>query len=122
MAPNIQIPLLWIVLFLLALGVTSILCGIGIYYLISKRFKIASLIISAFLLLGIASFIFLKREFDSVGTNLIIWGFPFSLLGELFPFEGLMLYLSYLIAITINYLVLFGMVNFAHRLLTKQNS
>jgi len=119
---NLQIPLLWIALFLAALCITSILCGIGSYYLISKKFNIFALIISAVILLAFLTFRLLNNWSEPFDSNLIVLGFPYSILGYLFPLKGLIFSLFCLIAIVLNYLALFSIVNFVQRTATRLNS
>jgi hypothetical protein len=119
--PNLQIPWWWIVLFLAAFGGTTILCAVGIYYFISNKFDKTAFIISVVIAISLVIFISSITHSETINSILVVLGLPFSSLGVLFPLEGFPLFLSSLIAIAINYIALFSIVNFLHRLLAELN-
>lgn len=102
LSPPFEVPL-WIgLIFLAACAVFLFLSGIGIYYLISKKFDKISLIISALIL-----FIFVIPK----SFNPYYWAEIIKLYSDLFSLTGLVL----------TFFAIFSVVNFIYRLIIKVN-
>ena len=98
MSLPIEFPLWIILLFLAACAAFLALSGIGIYYLVSKKFDELALIISASLLLALI----IPKSF-----NPYHWAEVIKNLFDLIP----------LILLTLSFLAIFCVVNFIYRLI-----
>lgn len=112
-------PPLWIVLlFFGMLASFPVLSGIGIKFLISKKFSRFALFVSAaiyvpFVILALA------KSSEPLDLSLMLLGMPFTLGGSfILSSDGSFLFFA-LIGLVLNYFVVFSIVNSIHTKFTK---
>jgi hypothetical protein len=108
-------PPIWIVLLFLAmLVIFPVLSGIGINFLISKKFSKFALLVSAAIYLSIV-ILTLADSSASLSFTLMLLGMPFTLGSLFFSASDASLLFFAIIGLVLNYFVIFGAVNFIHR-------
>ncbi len=116
----------WVVpLFLALIIIPPILIGLGVYFFISRKYSVTTLLIPAIILvlanLLAYSGLFTTTIGDSKGINFFFASiaFPASVwVGFFFDAKNYAI-LFHLISLALNYLCFFGIINFIHRLFVK---
>jgi hypothetical protein len=115
-------------LFLALLIIPPILIGLGVYYFISQKYSVTSLVIPVIILvlanLLAYSGLFTTTTGDSKGINFIFAfiAFPASVWVGFFFDAKNYAFLFYLISFALNYLCFFGVINFIHKLFVRIKS
>jgi hypothetical protein len=111
----------WIIItFFAALAIIFILACMGIYYFASNGFNTISIVISAVIYVSAMFYVVVMGSWKiSLFDRLFLFGLPFSFLSNFFETIPGTEQIFCLIGLALNYLAVFGIVNFINRLISK---
>lgn len=115
----LTIPIWVILLYLAALAIIFLCACAGIYYLFSKEYNYISLVISAIIFISPVIYITAVYPFKSTFAGVGLVGFPFSFLAAFFDGSLVSVWLCVTIGVLLNFLAIFSVINFIHRMLSK---
>ena len=111
---------IWLILLMLAAIVLPFIFSIGgIYYLTAKKFTTTTLIIPAVIMCSYVILVIFSHWSEEMGSIFLWSGFPISIILDNFAAPNIM---SMFIGLSINYLALFGVINFILRVFLRLTS
>lgn len=121
--PKLDFPI-WVILLMLAVIFVPFLLSLsGIYYLTFKKFTKETLVIPAIIVFLLAILTIIRSWSEGIDVTIALIGFPTSLLISQLFYQSLGTFLfSSIIGLAINYLALFGLINFFQRLFFKMTA